>query len=61
MDMLWLPFFLPIILSRDYRKMTIHGHFPIIPLEKPPFISQSIPMDPKHSLINGLHCNKNKI
>ena len=28
------------ILHRNYRKMTMYGHFPIIPLENCPYITQ---------------------
>ena len=60
MVMLWLRFFNHGILQRNFRKMTIN--FPIIPFIKSSFyntvyltITWSIPVYPKHSVINGLH------
>ena len=40
------------------EKWPWNGHFPIIPLKICPFITKftSIPMDPKQSVIKGLHC-----
>ena len=54
-------FFYHEILQRNYRKMTINGHFPIIPLknchlQQSPLLTWYIPMDPKHSIIKGPHC-----
>ena len=50
------------ILQRNYRKMTMNGHFPIILCKlvyNEPLITWSIfCLDPKHSVIQGLHCNQ---
>ena len=54
--------FLHLILHRNYRKITINGNFPIIPLKNCPFITRftykwPIHMDPKH-VIKVLHSPK---
>ena len=55
------------ILQRNYRKMTFNWSFSyncfvkIVPLYHTSLIKPSIPMDSKHSIIKGLHCNLTSI
>ena len=61
LDITWPKYFYHGILPRDYRKMTIkrsfsYNSFVKLSLYNMIHLTRSIPMDPKYSVIKGLHC-----